>query len=165
MFASGATACVLANLGSAPRGWDSRCVDDVPTAVRDIGSRQRRVSLRHIYGLRRHPVEQAEISAPHGPMGKLLSLQPLLKSHHHRTDLRTVSQALSPRKGTPLLLTHGERRYLGLIESKGHWAIRSSLVARGMGRRRPRIELPPTEGKIDRNAPARSLVQTVKRRD
>src|ERR1035441_10448862 len=110
MFASGATACVLANLGSAPRGWDARVVGHGPTAVRDIVSRQRRVSLRHIYGLRRHPVEQAEISAPHGPMGILLSLQPLLKSHHHRTDHRTVSQAQSPRKGTPLLLTYGERR-------------------------------------------------------
>jgi hypothetical protein len=67
------------------------------------------------HGLRRHPVEQVEISAPHGAMGKLLSLQPLLKSHHHRTSLRTISQALSPRKGTPLLLTHGERLCFGVV--------------------------------------------------
>ncbi len=46
---------------------------------------------------------------------KLLSLQPLLKSSHHRTSLRTISQALSPRKGTPLLLTHGERLCFGVV--------------------------------------------------
>ena len=73
-------------------------------------SRQRRVSLRHILVFDAIRWNKLKFPLRMATMGKLLSLQPLLKSHHHRTSLRTISQALSPRKGTPLLLTHGERR-------------------------------------------------------
>jgi hypothetical protein len=68
--------------------------DEIPTPVRDLGDCSRRVSLWHIPCLRHHPVEQAEIPCPHGEMGKLLPLQPLLKSHHHRAGLRTIRRAL-----------------------------------------------------------------------
>src|SRR5664280_3478092 len=98
MFATEAEACVLAKFRSASRSWDSCCVDKVPVPVRDIGSCQRCVSFRHIHGLRRYPVEQGEISAPHGTMGKLLSLQPLLQSHDHRTGLRTIGKTANLRK-------------------------------------------------------------------
>src|ERR1035437_8991469 len=107
MFAADAAAGVLASLRSASRDWDSRCVDHLPTPVRDHGSRQCSVSLRDIHGLRRNPLEQVEVSAPHGAMGELLPLQSLLKSYHHRTSLRPTISIPSPRRKTPLPLAQG----------------------------------------------------------
>ena len=80
------------NLRGTSRSRHSCYCDGIPTPVRDLRVSKRSVPLRNISGIRRHPVEQVEISAPYGAMGKLLSLQPLLKSHHHRTSLRTISQ-------------------------------------------------------------------------
>src|ERR1017187_5689780 len=78
----------------ASRSLYACCSREIPTAVGGLGDCSRRVSLWHIPCLRHHPVEQAEIPCPHGEMGKLLPLQPLLKSHHHRAGLRTIRRAL-----------------------------------------------------------------------
>src|ERR1035437_4841448 len=94
MLPAKAAACVLANLCRASRSFYACCSREIPTAVGGLGDCSRRVSLWHIPCLRHHPVKQAEIPCPHGEMGKLLPLQPLLKSPHHRAGLRTIRRAL-----------------------------------------------------------------------